>query len=226
MATAGAWRRGSWMTHDAQGGPIGGGGGDGEGHQALEGGSVPEEVVTGPQGSAPASSAALADGGQVGGRLGARCDPVAEGLGPGGEGVLREGRQDQSDRPRVGGGSLQGHNRIVTSAVPGSGQRGRAGRSRLASVGARVRERRRRHGRLGARSHARGTAPTRGSRGAEERTSSGSRAGADRWRPGTARQRLTGNGGRRDHRRRAGRAAVRAQQPDRAHAPGRSGRRG
>ncbi len=41
------------MTQVPRRDPLGGGGGHGQGHQALEGGAVPEEVVAGPQGVGP-----------------------------------------------------------------------------------------------------------------------------------------------------------------------------
>ena len=50
----------------AEGGLLGGGGGHGQGHQALEAGAVPEEVVAGPQGVGPGLLGAAAQGGQVG----------------------------------------------------------------------------------------------------------------------------------------------------------------
>ena len=69
---------------------------------------MPEEVVAGPQCSGPGGLGSSAQLGQLGQRIGVRTAPVDR-LGPGRNGVLYEGRQDESDGPKGLGWSCRCH---------------------------------------------------------------------------------------------------------------------
>src|SRR5580704_10180677 len=87
------------------GGPPGGCGGHGQCHHALEAGSVPKHVVTGPQGAGSEVFCLATDTRQVAVRSRNRARVLRPGRGR----ALQEGRKDQSDRPQAGVGGLHGH---------------------------------------------------------------------------------------------------------------------